>query len=183
MPEDELASTLEHPDLETRIAAIERASLDPQKYARRVAALIPQFPSEACFVLERVGRFGDAMISPLLELFESATDETTRVLATLGLDHFKQHVDNCILLKAIHVRSEYQCLACRALAWLDDKGALPDLLAELHRTSAASEWDRMVSLISSIEALGGTVPLGERKRLIAEGPPLTRKMLDVKTGG
>jgi hypothetical protein len=183
MTDDELDRALESPDLETRVGAIERAAHDPTKYAHRVAALIPRFPDEAYFVLERVHRFGSAIVPSLVELAKSTPSDLIRLLATLGLAKLRQPVDTEILFRAIRERSDYQYLACVAFIWLGDKGALPELLSELHKTSAASDWDRTVSLINSIETLGGSIPRSERDRLIAGGPPLTRKMLDAKRNG
>lgn len=122
------------------------------------------------------------MIPPLKEMAESVSDESIRILAVIGLAHFKQPLDNRFLLRAIHDRSTYQHLACHALRWLGDQDVIPELLAELHETSAteAVDLDRLSSLISCIEALGGTIPSDERTRLIAEGSPLIRKMLDAK---
>jgi hypothetical protein len=183
MPEDELAKGLQSPNLETRFAAIERASIDPGKYAQSVVDLIPRFPKDGYFVLERVGRFGDAIIPPLLALAESTTDVQIRLLANLGLAHFKRHVNSAILLDAVRSRSEYQCLACRALGWLGDSELIPELLMELRNTSPALDWDRTVSLVGALESLGAAVPQPERERLISEGPPLTKRMLDAKPKG
>ncbi|MFC5454008.1 HEAT repeat domain-containing protein [Prosthecobacter fluviatilis] len=185
MSEDALVRELKAPDLLTRLAAIDKAALDPQKHAKQVASLMLLYPGDAYFVLERIPRFGDFMIPPLKEMAESVPDESIRILAAIGLAHFKQPLDNRFLLRAIHDRSTYQHLACHALRWLGDQDVIPELLAELHETSATEtvDLDRLSSLISCIEALGGTIPSDERTRLIAEGPPLIRKMLDAKRPG
>lgn len=181
MPEDELNAALQSADLETRLAAVERAAVDPVRYAKRIVALIPQFPHEAYFILERIGRFGNEIVPHLLALAESNRDEHVRLIVTLGLAHFKQALDNTILINAIRNRSEYQYLACRALAWLRSDDFLPILLDELHVTSPVAEWDRLACLVSAIEELCGEIPTSERERLIATGPPLTKALLDAKT--
>jgi len=180
MPEDELNNALQSADLETRLAAVERAALDPVRYAERVVALIPQFPHEAYFILECIGRFGGEIVPHLLALAESNGDEQVRLFTALGLAHFKQALDNTILINAIRNRSEFQYLACRALAWLRSYEFLPILLDELRVTSPVADWDRLVCLVSTIEELGGEIPISQRERLIATGPPLTEVLLDAK---
>lgn len=179
-PHDDLLDRLYSKDLQTRLDAIEKSALNPAKYAANVVALLPHFPEEAYFVLERIGRFGESVIPHLLALLESADSEEIRVVAMLGLAHFKRVGNSTLLLKAISDRSQYQYLACRALSWLGHVQALPSLQCELSRTSPTTEWNRLVSLISAIEGLGGEITATERERLIAEGPPLTKAMLDAK---
>ena len=182
MTEEVLIRELQAPDLITRLAAIDEAALDPQKHAQQVVSLMQLYPDDAYFVLERIPRFGDFIIPPLRELVKSCPDESIRILATIGLAHFKQPLDNQLLLKAIQDRSQYQHMACHALRWHGDQDVLPELMVQLHETSAVStsDRDRLISLISCIEALGGRVPPEERKRMIAEGQPVIRMMLDGK---
>jgi hypothetical protein len=180
MIKDELIRSLRSRDVSTRIAALDQAALKPAQYAQHVVALIPLFPEDAYFVLERVGRFDPFIIPHLIELANSEPDGSIRLLTTLGLAHFRQPVDTDLLLKAIREHSKYQYLACKALAWLGDPVVLPELEMELQKTSATSDWDRLVSLVVSIEELGGEIPQSERDRLIAEGPPLTPHLLSEK---
>ena len=183
MVEDELFSKLQSADLETRMAAVNRASSNPSKYAKHVAALISKFPDDACFILEHVDRFGDAIIPHLVSLAKSNDKKQIKVLAELGLAHFRKVVDKTILVDSIRCRSRYQCLACKALAWLGSDDVLPSLLEELRTTSPISEWDRLISLTDAIKTLGGEIPESESKRLLAEGPPLTKMIFDAKSTG
>jgi len=182
MTEEVLIRELQAPDLIKRLAAIDKAALDPQKHAQQVASLMQLYPDDAYFVLERIPRFGDFIIPPLRELVESCPEESIRTLATIGLAYFKQPLDNQLLLKAIQDRSQYQHMACHALRWHGDQDVLPKLMVQLRETSAVSapDRDRLINLISCIEALGGRLPPEERKRMIAEGPPIIRKMLEEK---
>jgi hypothetical protein len=183
MPEDELSDALQSPDLQTRLEAVERAALDPARYAKSVVALIPQFPGEAYFIFERVGYFGVEIVPHLVALAESNRDEHVRLFAALGLARFKRVLDRTTLLNAIRHRSEYQGLACQALVWLGSVEFLPSLLDELRVTSPVADWNRLVSLVNAIESLGGKIPMSERERLIATGPLLTKAMLDCKRVG
>lgn len=181
-PHEELFDLLQSADIATRVTAIERASHEPEKYAESVVALIPRFPNEAYFVLERVGRFGNAIIPHLAALEASSKDKELRLYAILGLAHFNCEVDCAPLLEAIHTRSDWEALACMALVHLWKPEFLPDLLKELRTTLPDKDWNRVETLIRTIEELGGEIPTSEMDRLSALATPFQRMMLFTKPG-
>jgi hypothetical protein len=180
LEDDDLLNRLYNQHLPIRLNAIEKAALNPAKYAGNVVALLRRFPEDATFVLERIGRFGESAVPHLFALLEAADSEEVRVVATLGLAHFGRIEDYATLVRAVVDRSPYQYLACRALACLRHGHVLPTLQRELLHTSPTTEWDRFISLVSAIEDLGGEITVTERERLIAHGPPLTKAMLDAR---
>lgn len=169
----DLASALQSPDLCTRNAALEQAAAeDANAYAEAAVRQIQLYPSDGYFVLERIGRFGAAAV-PHLHAVESATsDPEIRILCTLALAHFKEPVDVEIFLAAIETRSNYECLACRALAWLGATSAAPRLVEQLTMTEIGAEW-RIVSLVDAIRMLGGHIPAAEVERLTQPDVPLS----------
>jgi hypothetical protein len=178
MSDERLLAAFQSADVEVRLSAVEQAAQAPTRYAKDVVDLIPRYPDEAYFILERIGRFGESAIPHLEALENSTEDADIRLVAVLCLAHFRRRVANTVLLDAIRCRSKYQFLACRALAWLGDSAVLPILLEELRVTSAAIDEDMATSLESAISDLGGTIPPSERERLAAERLFFMRREVD-----
>jgi hypothetical protein len=165
---NEILLALRSSDLSVRIPAVERAARCGADHVEEVVELLDRFPEDGYFVLERIGRFGEAAVAPLLRLHAAARNPQIRLLATLGLAHFRRSVDDLALLECIHERSQYENLACRALAWIPCPSARPALIEELERMSATEGW-RVVSLVLAIRALGGAVSKVEEARLRSGG--------------
>jgi topoisomerase IA-like protein len=163
----ELVVALADPHQGTRVRALEAAAAEaPEAYAALAVQLLGAYPQDGYFVLERIGRFGPAVVPPLRALKAATTNPEVVVLSTLALAHFREMAepDAELLLAAIHERSEYQHLASRALSSLGVASAGPALLAEL-RATGTDEHDRLTSLVPALRQLDITIPPDEIRRL------------------
>jgi hypothetical protein len=168
---DDIGAALRSTELSVRISAVERAATCGSEYVDAVVALLEAFPDDGYFVLERIGRFGEAALGPLSALYDRAETPQVKLLCALALAHFRRSVEgDRALLDAVRLRSEYEHLACRALGWLSSTAAVPMLVQTLEQTSP-QEQDRIVSLVGVIRALGGEVSPSEQVRLRAGGHP------------
>ncbi len=169
----EVVAALASPDLETRIRALnDAAAEDPEAYAALVVQQIVDYPRDGYFVLERIGRFGRAIIPCLRSLAAATTNDEVLILSTLGLAHFKDvsEADISVLIAAIRAQSEYHNLACRALAYLGIVSAGPVLVAELRATEPV-EHHRITTLVLAIRGLGVEIAPEEVQRLTPPGTP------------
>jgi hypothetical protein len=169
----EIVAALASPDLQTRIGALDAAASETSDgYAALVVQQIEDYPRDGYFVLERIGRFGPAVI-PYLRALETATSNAeVLILVTLGLAHFKESSDSAVavLLSAIRDHSEHQHLAGRALEHLGAVSAAPALASELHVTEPCDH-HRITSLVRAIRGLGMEVATDEVSRLTPPGTP------------
>jgi hypothetical protein len=162
---ENLSVAMKSANLETRILALEQAAAeDAETYAKAAVLQIADFPEDGYFVLERIGRFGTAVVPHLRALETVTQDATIRLLCTLALADFNVPLNIEMLFRAIHERSEYENLACRALASLDVRSSVPWLVEEMAKTEVTAEW-RLVSLVDAIRRLGGVIPSEEIRRL------------------
>lgn len=162
-----LVVALADPHQETRVRALEAAAAEaPEAYAALAVQLLGAYPQDGYFVLERIGRFGRAAVPHLRALRAATTNPEVQILSTLALAHFREiaEPDAEVLISAVHERSEYQHLACRALSSLGVTSAGPALLAEL-RATGPEEHDRLTSLVPALLQLDIAIPPDEIRRL------------------
>jgi len=182
----ELTMALASPNLETRIRALEDAAAeDPEAYAALAVQQLDAYPQDGYFVLERIGRFGRAVVPCLRALKAATRSPEVLLLSILGLAHFKEvaEPDMAVLIAAIHARSEYQHLACRAVSSLGLVSAGPALLTALRETDP-DEHDRLQSLVQAIGQLGIEIPNDEIERLTPpDAPPWIVSLFSPGGGG
>ncbi|MEG3838013.1 hypothetical protein QUA46_27525 [Microcoleus sp. MON2_D6] len=156
--------------IDKQVPAVEQAAEIIDALAAKAVGALKKGPHRL-LVAERLSRLGSRAIPHLEKLFTVSNDSETKILAALVLLGLGSSSGVPILLDAIVEDNIYHLMAAHHLALEGIKEVIEPIIKRLLKTEI-TEVDSITSLLTSLEEIGGNIPLELNLRLDSPDAPL-----------